>query len=276
MAAVAVAGVVALRPDGGPEAVSPGHVGPIQSSVMPSELPKPTGTIAQREQQLLDTLKPYLPAGSRIVCQDVGGTQSGDCSTLMVSSPTGTSYAQWAPGLDSYQGAPADAKYCHDHKATAAIPLVSGPVVVLTGTVQVTSTDCEAQVNALPETLTEPTALTFHEAAYEFVPPGIAPACSMELFELVREMPVEAGRPDCRLPCPVGLRSERSGAEPAAVRDLAASPNFGDVREQVAGLSLEAAQAVDQHAAHHVARALRPRCAGRNPTSTRASPGPAP
>src|SRR6185312_14739951 len=55
VAAVAVAGIMALRPGGWPEAVSPGHVGPTQSSANPSQQGM-TGTAALREQELLDLL----------------------------------------------------------------------------------------------------------------------------------------------------------------------------------------------------------------------------
>jgi hypothetical protein len=241
VAAVAVAGVVALRPDGGPEAVSSGRAGPTRSSAMPPESPALTGTIAQREQQLLDTLRPYLPAGDRITCQDLGGTHSGNCSALMVSSPTGTSFAQWASAIYDYQGPSADAKFCHDHKATAEIPLVSGPVAVPGGTVQATSTDCEAQVNAQPGSLTEPTALTFHEAAYEFIP-DLGPAYSMELFELVREMPWKPGDqiPDSHAMW--GFDQHGPVLSPQQFATLVTSPTFGQVLQQVGDLSLQAAQ----------------------------------
>lgn len=242
VAAVAVAGVMALRPGGGPEAVSPGRAGPTQTSVKPSETPKPAGTTAQQEQELLDSLTPYLPAGDRIACQEVGGTHSGSCTALMVSGITGTSFAQWSPGIYDYQGSPADSKYCHAHKATAAIPLVSGSVAVPGGTVQVTSTDCEAQVNAQPGSLTEPAALTFHEASYEFIPSGIAPAYSMELFELVREMPWKPGDeiPDSHALW--GFDQNGPVLSPQQFATLVNSPIFGVVRQQVADLSLQGAE----------------------------------
>jgi|GEM_PF-5643691 len=240
VAAVAVAGVMALRPGGGPEAVSPGHVGPTQSSANPSQQGM-TGTAALREQELLDLLTPYLPAGDRITCQDLGGTHSGECNALMVSGITGTNYAQWSPGIYDYQASPADSKYCHAHKATAMIPLVSGSVAVPGGTVQVTSADCEAQVNAQAGALTEPAALTFHEAAYEFVPSGVAPAYSMELFELVREMPWKPGDEIADAHALWGFDQNGPVLSPQQFATLVNSPVFGDVRQQVADLNLEAA-----------------------------------
>ena len=184
VAAVAVAGVVVLRPGGGggPESVVPAIAVHTQGTETPTAgaptstptLPALSGTYSQREQQLLDALRPYLPAGDRITCQ-VEYRSDELCTSMTVTSTTGTSIAQWITGLYDYQAAPVDTKYIHPHKATAAIPLVSGTVPVPGGTVKVISTDTEAQDSVdATSTLTDPTALVFHTAVYEFAPAGDA------------------------------------------------------------------------------------------------------
>lgn len=250
VAAVAVAGVVALRPDGegGSRAVAPGAV-PTQSSakatVPPTTaptVPRLSGTIAQREQELLDSLKPYLPAGVRITCQDMG--QQGVCPMMVFTGPTGTSIGQWAPGMYDYQSGPADTKYEHPHQPTAAIPLVSGTVKAAGATVQVISTDIEAQDNVGDTTaLTDPKALTFHTAVYEFKPTDIAPAFSMELTELVREMPWKPGAGQGANDHAMwGFNPAGPVLSPQQFATLASAPIFPEVRQKLADLNLQAMQ----------------------------------
>ncbi|MEY9927941.1 hypothetical protein ABH926_002575 [Catenulispora sp. GP43] len=252
VAAVALAGVLALRPggDGGPESVGSGHAATTTQSAAEPAKPNPTapmttpavfqlsGNPPQREQQLLDALKPYLPAGVRISCRGIG--QAGMCTTLTITGPTGTSLAQWAPGDYDYRAAPVDAKYNHPHQATAAIPLVSGTVQVPGGTVLVTSTDTEAQDSLSDKTMvTDPTALVFHTAVYEFIPSGTAPAFSMELTEMVRDMP---WRPGTEVPDAHALWGfDQNGPvlSPQQFATLATSPLFPTVRQQLADLNLQ-------------------------------------
>lgn len=250
VAAVAVAGAVALRPDGGggSQAVAPGQSVPTQSSAKttaPSAtptLPRISGTISERQQELLDALNPYLPAGVRINCQHMGS--DGPCMMLDFTGPTGTSIGQWIPGTYDYQAAPVDAKYIHQHKATAAIPLVSGPVEVPGGTVQVTSTDTEAQDNVGDKTtLTDPSALTFHTAVYEFIPTGAAKAVSMELTELVREMPWKPGAGSPQDHALWGFNKTGPVLSPQQFANLATAPIFPLVLQQLADLNEQATHA---------------------------------
>ena len=248
VAAVGVAGVVALRPGGGggAQAVAPGRGVSTQNpakipaaAVTTPTLPELSGTIPQRRQELLDALKPYLPAGDRIACQHTA--PDGMCTTLMVTGPTGTSVGQWIAGTYDYQVAPVDTKYTHPHKATAAIPLVSGTIEVPGGSVQVTSTDTEAQDNVADKaTLTDPAALTFHTAVYEFIPTGPAKAVSMELTELVREMPWKpgAGFPGERDVW--GFNQTGPVLSPQQFASLATAPIFPLVLQQLADLNQQA------------------------------------
>jgi len=200
VAAVAVAGFVALRPGhgGGSDAVTPGDTGtPTQSTAKPHTpaptttptLPKLTGTIAQQEQEVLDLLKPSLPAGVRITCEDLTQTP-GYCTMLTITGPTGTSIAQLLPGDQFIQPAPVDMKYVHQHPATAAIPLVSGTKDVPGGTVRIQSIDVEAQDNIQGAgVLTDPSARSFHTAEYLFTAPRTGTSYTIELSELVAELP---------------------------------------------------------------------------------------
>jgi hypothetical protein len=249
VAAVAVAGVVALRPGGGgPGSVAPGRAA-ISSSSKPAAppttaiqpvLPPLFGTIRQRQQELLDSLDPYLPAGVRIACRHFGNDDNL-CTSLILTGPAGTNNGQWVPGSHNYQPPPAGAKYDHPHTATAAIPLVSGTVQVPGGAVLVTSTDTEAQQPLSDKTMvTNPTALTFHTAVYEFIPSGIAPAFSMQLTELVRDMPWKPGAevPDSHALW--GFDQNGPLLSPQQFGTLATSPTFGMVCQQLADLNLEA------------------------------------
>lgn len=250
VAAVAVAGVVALRP-GGDRArlsIAPGRA-LTQSPTKPQAavptnpvLPALSGTIPQQEQELLDALKPYLPAGVRISCQDI--SHRGVCTTLMFTGPTGTSIGQWAPGTDDYQSGPIDKKYEHPHPATTAIPLVSGTVKAPEGTVQVRSTDVEAQDSIADKTLlVDPTALTLHAAVYEFVPTGVGPAFSMVLTELVRDMPWKPGASTPDSHALWGFNPTGPVLSPQQFATLAAAPIFPSVCQKLADLNLQARHA---------------------------------
>lgn len=260
VAAVAVAGVVALRPDGGTasDAVAPGTAGTAtHSAAKPTAplttptLPKLTGTIAQREQELLDALQPYLPAGYRITCQEFGRVD-GFCTMMTVIGPTGTSIGQWIPGTYDYDAAPVDSKYIHQHKATAAIPLISGTVEVPGGTVRVISTDTEAQDNVGDKTtLTDPTAQTFHTAVYEFIPAGgTAKAVSMELAELVREMPWKPGAATSDDHAVWGFNQTGPVLSPQQFASLVTAPIFPSVLQQLGDLQDQGMREQRQQQSH--------------------------
>lgn len=256
VAAVAVAGVVALRPDGGrPDAVAPGTAVTTHSTAVTTHstakptvppttptLPRLSGTIPQRRQELLDALQPYLPAGDRIVCQRPESDKF--CTTMLITGPTGTSIAQWIPGTYDYQAAPVDAKYIHQHQATVAIPLVSGSIEVPGGTVRIISTDTEAQDNVSDKTtLTDPTALTFHTAVYEFIPTGTAKAVSMELTELIREMPWKSPDAEPDSHAIWGFDPNGPVLGPQQFASLATSPLFPLVLQELADLNQPGMQA---------------------------------
>jgi hypothetical protein len=253
VAAVAVAGAVALRPggEGTAQAVAPGRAAPARTSAEPATsptaipaLPKLSGTIPQQEQKLLDALKPYLPAGVRIACQHLGGAQDGFCTPMTVTGPTGTSIAQWMPGKYDYQAAPVDAKYVHPHKATPAIPLVSGTIEVPGGSVRVISSDTEAQDNVDDKTtLTDPTALAFHTAVYEFIPAGPGMAVSMQLCELVRDMPWKPGAGQAANDHAVwGFNQTGPVLSPQQFASLATAPIFPSVMQRLADLQGQASR----------------------------------
>jgi hypothetical protein len=264
VAAVAVAGVVTLRPGGagGSGNVEAGDASthstakptvPKPSATSTTTTPAPiklSGTISQREQELLDALQPYLPAGDRITCL-IPGQDHGFCSTMMFTSPSGTSIGQWLPGTRFIQPAPVDEKYIHEHKATAAIPLVSGTIDVPGGTVQIESTDTEAQDNVAEKaTLTDPTALCFHTALYVFIPTGSTTGITFELTELVREMP---WKPGSEMPNDHGVWGFNSAGpvlSPEQFAKLVTAPIFPSVFDQLHTLQSQA-MAQAQHQQSH-------------------------
>lgn len=260
VAAVAVVGVAALRPGGHEksDAVAPGAVVPTQSTAKPHAsapttpkapvtLPKLSGTIQQREQQLLDALTPYLPTGVKITCQTV--IQSpGYCTTLTVTGPTGTSIAQVLPGDRFFQPAPVDMKYIHEHKATAAIPLVSGTRNVSGGVVRIESTDTEAR-DSIQDTslLTDPSALSFHTAQYVFAPPGSGTSWAIELYELVRELPWKGSPQVADEHTVFGFNATGPVLSPEQFAALASAPIFPAVMQQLADLRTQAMNAEMQN-----------------------------
>lgn len=252
VAAVAAVGVVALRPGGGtrPDAVPPGGVKPAQTTAKPhppapattTALPKLSGTLAQREQQLLDALTPYLPPGDRITCQPVIETP-GFCTTMTLTGPDGTSIVQLVPGDRFIQPAPVDAKYIHPHKPTAAIPLVSGTKAVPGGTVQVQSTDTEARVNIQDTAaLTDPSALSFHTAQYVFTPHDSGASWAIELSELVTELPWKGGSQIADEHVVFGFNRTGPVLSPEQFAALVSAPIFPSAMQQLADLRIQAQQ----------------------------------
>ncbi|MBS2536110.1 hypothetical protein KGQ20_25435 [Catenulispora sp. NF23] len=246
VAAVAVAGVVALRPggEGGPKAVGPGVSVQNQSTAKPSPVkPIAPALIATRQQELLDSLRPYLPAGDRITCQSMN-QMNGFCQLLTFTSPTGTSTAQWNAYNQFYEDGPADTKYEHEHTATAAIPLVSGTIDAPGGNIRIQSTDAEAQINVSEkQSLTDPAALTFHTAQYVFTPTGATdPAKSvvLEQTELVREMPWK-GKPQVADAHGLwGFNPTGPVLSPEQFAKLVTAPIFPSVFQQLAALQAQA------------------------------------
>ena len=253
VAAVAVAGVVALRPggEGGSKAVGPGRSVQNQSAAKPGTA-KPSAVkpiapalIAARQQELLDSLRPYLPAGDRITCQSMN-QMNGFCQLLTFTSPAGTSTAQWNPDNRFYEDGPADTKYEHEHKATAAIPLVSGTIDVPGGTIRIQSTDAEAQINVSEkQSLNDPAALTFHTAQYVFTPTGAtdpAKSVTLEQTELVTEMPWK-GKPQVPDAHELwGFNPTGPVLSPEQFAKLVTAPTFPSVFQQLAALQTQADQ----------------------------------
>ncbi|MEY9855161.1 hypothetical protein ABH935_000760 [Catenulispora sp. GAS73] len=245
VAAVAVAGVVALRPGHGkPDAVAPGVPVSTQSTAKPTPtLPKLTGTIVQREQEVLDALKPYLPTGDHIACQ-TADQPPGFCTTLTFTSSTGgTSIVQVLPGDHFIQAAPVDTKYIHQHPATAAIPLVSGTKEVPGGTVQIQSTDIEAR-DSIQDTaaLTDPSALSFHSAQYVFAPPGSGTSWTIELDELVRELPWKGSSGVADEHGVFGFNPSGPVLSPEQFAALVSTPIFPAVMQQLGDLRTQMEQ----------------------------------
>jgi len=188
LAAVAVVGAVAFRPHGGTSGSVAAGSAPKGSNSPATEQP------AHRQQELLDSLLPYFPAGYRLACQ-TPDPEGGSCPVLTISSPTGTSIVQWGIGALMIESGPADAEYRHEHKATAQIPLVSGTRAVPEGVVTIRETDSEAQVNFADKTmLVDPTDLAFNEAQYAFTPTGSPIGFHIELFQMVKDIPWKDGK----------------------------------------------------------------------------------
>ncbi|MEZ0114389.1 hypothetical protein ABH920_008423 [Catenulispora sp. EB89] len=255
VAAVAVAGVVALRPGhgAGSDAVTPGVSASTQSTAKPHTaqptapptptLPKLTGTIVQQEQEVLDALKPYLPTGDHIACQ-TADQPAGFCTTLTFTSSTGgTSIVQVLPGDHFIQAAPVDTKYIHQHPATAAIPLVSGTKEVSGGTVRIQSTDIEAR-DSIQDTaaLTDPSALSFHSAQYVFAPPGSGTSWTIELDELVRELPWKGSSGVTDEHGVFGFNPSGPVLSPEQFAALVSAPIFPAVMQQLGNLRTQMEQ----------------------------------
>ncbi|ACU69912.1 hypothetical protein Caci_0981 [Catenulispora acidiphila DSM 44928] len=171
VAAVAVAGIVALRPAGA-------------DGVAPSS---PVSPVSQSIQRELSTLRPFLPAGYTLTCQNTEGVF---CAIFVLTSPAGgTSLVFWHTGMNIplEDGPPSLADTVHVHE--------QGTQTFANGSMAILAYDLEARGmgSATAEELTDPTEIVGNQVTYTFTPDGSPRTYGIEMAQMVKDMPWKSG-----------------------------------------------------------------------------------
>ncbi|WP_194895878.1 hypothetical protein [Catenulispora pinisilvae] len=224
VAAVAVAGVVALRP--GADGAAP--VGPGSSMSAP-----PVSPSIQRE---LTTLRPFLPAGYSLTCQN---TEGAFCEMFVLTGPTGgTSLMQWSAGVDlpPPAGPTTLVDAVHIHKATAILPVGAGARTFANGSMAISAYDVEARnmASAAAHDLTDPAEIVYNQVAYTFTPKGSTRTYGISMSELVKELPWKNGKsefPDDH--ARLGYNPDGPVLSPEQFDQMASAPGLPAALDQV-------------------------------------------
>ena len=247
-AAVAVTGVVTLRPGGG-AAADPTRPASSGSAV-------PGTALVQKE---VDALRPYLPAGYQLTCQS---PENGFCGIFVLTSPTGgTSMVQWGAGpvvtdnQSPYDRTP-KVEGMVIHKATAQIPLVDGSRAYNDGTVTYTVNDQEAlgiTGYATRTNLIDPSEIVYNLASYTFAPNGSAMRYSIGLSEMIKDPAFKPGTSEAPSDRKLyGYNPTGPVLSPEQFAQMAGKPGFQSALRQVLdwnqqAMDSEAAQYKSQH-----------------------------
>lgn len=232
VAAVAVTGVVALRPGGGVAGGTPTKPAGSSSSLTP------------QEQALVEQLRSYLPAGYRIACHTFD--DGGYCIDFTLTSPAGaTDIVSWDAGTRAVndETAPADPQLrvpgVHLHKATAENPLVDGTRTFAGGVVKIATTDSEAHVitSSEKDDLTDRSALVYNQASFLYYPDGAPVYVGMAQSELVKDIPWKHGKSEYRNDHELyGFNTTGPLLSPEQFAKMASRPGFQAVVTQMSDL----------------------------------------